>query len=65
MTLFHGSNVGFDKVSLDFAKDRRDFGEAFIQPPLRNRRRTGRKIYADGIKPKQRIFMNLNFQQLT
>jgi hypothetical protein len=29
MTLFHGSNVGFDRVLLDFAKDRRDFGRGF------------------------------------
>jgi hypothetical protein len=29
MTVFHGSNIGFDKVSLIFAKDRRDFGKGF------------------------------------
>jgi hypothetical protein len=35
MTLFHGSNVGFDKVSLDFAKDRRDFGRGFYTTTIR------------------------------
>jgi hypothetical protein len=29
MTVFHGSNIGFDRVSLDFAKERRDFGRGF------------------------------------
>jgi hypothetical protein len=27
MTVFHGSNADFGKVSLDFTKDRRDFGK--------------------------------------
>jgi hypothetical protein len=35
MTLFHGSNVGFDKVSLDFAKERRDFGQGFYTTTIR------------------------------
>ncbi|MDR1315971.1 MAG: DUF3990 domain-containing protein [Spirochaetales bacterium] len=35
MTLFHGSNADFDKVSLDFAKDRRDFGRGFYTTTIR------------------------------
>jgi hypothetical protein len=35
MTVFHGSNVDFDKVSLDFAKDRRDFGIGFYTTTIR------------------------------
>jgi hypothetical protein len=29
MIVFHGSNADFDKVSLDFAKEKRDFGKGF------------------------------------
>ncbi|MDR0730550.1 MAG: DUF3990 domain-containing protein [Treponema sp.] len=35
MTIYHGSNVAFDKVSLDFAKDRRDFGRGFYTTVIR------------------------------
>jgi hypothetical protein len=35
MTVFHGSNIGFDKVSLDFAKDRRDFGRGFYTTTIK------------------------------
>jgi hypothetical protein len=35
MTVFHGSNVNFDKVSLDFSKDRRDFGRGFYTTTIR------------------------------
>jgi hypothetical protein len=35
MTLFHGTNVSFDEVSLDFAKDRRDFGRGFYTTTIR------------------------------
>ncbi|MHB9291205.1 hypothetical protein Holit_00277 [Hollandina sp. SP2] len=35
MTVFHGSNVDFDKVSLDFVKDRRDFGRGFYTTALK------------------------------
>ncbi|GHT67982.1 hypothetical protein FACS1894110_14530 [Spirochaetia bacterium] len=35
MTVFHGSNIDFDKVSLDFAKDRRDFGKGFYTTTIR------------------------------
>jgi hypothetical protein len=35
MTVFHGSNVDFDKVSLDFAKGRRDFGRGFYTTTIR------------------------------
>jgi hypothetical protein len=35
MRLFHGSNAGFDRVSLDFAKDRRDFGRGFYTTMIR------------------------------
>jgi hypothetical protein len=35
MTVFHGSNIGFDKVSLAFAKDRRDFGKGFYTTTIR------------------------------
>jgi hypothetical protein len=35
MTLFHGSNASFDKASLDFAKDRRDFGRGFYTTTIR------------------------------
>jgi hypothetical protein len=35
MTVFHGSNADFDKVSLDFAKDKRDFGRGFYTTTIR------------------------------
>jgi hypothetical protein len=35
MTLFHGTNTSFDEVSLDFAKDRRDFGRGFYTTTIR------------------------------
>jgi hypothetical protein len=35
MTIFHGSNVDFDRVSLDFAKDKRDFGRGFYTTTIR------------------------------
>jgi hypothetical protein len=35
MTVFHGSNVGFDKVLLDFAKERRDFGMGFYTTTIK------------------------------
>jgi hypothetical protein len=35
MTVFHGSNADFDRVSLDFAKDRRDFGRGFYTTTIR------------------------------
>jgi hypothetical protein len=35
MTVYHGSNIDFDKVSLDFSKDRRDFGRGFYTTTLR------------------------------
>jgi hypothetical protein len=35
MTVFHGSNISFDRVSLDFAKDRRDFGQGFYTTTIR------------------------------
>jgi hypothetical protein len=35
MIVFHGSNVDFDKVSLDFAKEKRDFGKGFYTTTLR------------------------------
>jgi hypothetical protein len=35
MMVFHGSNIGFDRVSLDFAKERRDFGRGFYTTTIR------------------------------
>jgi hypothetical protein len=35
MTVFHGSNADFDEVSLDFAKDKRDFGRGFYTTTIR------------------------------
>jgi hypothetical protein len=35
MTVFHGSNVDFNKISLDFAKDRRDFGRGFYTTTIK------------------------------
>ncbi|MDR2491039.1 MAG: DUF3990 domain-containing protein [Spirochaetaceae bacterium] len=35
MTVFHGSNSDFDTVSLDFAKDRRDFGRGFYTTTIK------------------------------
>jgi hypothetical protein len=35
MTIFHGSNIDFEKVSLDFAKDRRDFGRGFYTTTIK------------------------------
>jgi hypothetical protein len=35
MTVYHGSNADFSKVSLDFAKDRRDFGRGFYTTTIR------------------------------
>jgi hypothetical protein len=35
MTVFHGSNADFNRVSLDFAKDRRDFGRGFYTTTIR------------------------------
>jgi hypothetical protein len=35
MTLFHGTNASFDAVSLDFAKDKRDFGRGFYTTAIR------------------------------
>jgi hypothetical protein len=35
MTVFHGSNADFDTVSLDFAKDKRDFGKGFYTTTIR------------------------------
>jgi hypothetical protein len=35
MTVFHGSNADFDKVSLAFAKDKRDFGRGFYTTTIR------------------------------
>jgi hypothetical protein len=35
MTIFHGSNIDFDRVSLEFAKDRRDFGRGFYTTTIR------------------------------
>jgi hypothetical protein len=35
MTVFHGTNADFDKVSLDFAKEKRDFGRGFYTTIIR------------------------------
>jgi hypothetical protein len=35
MILYHGSNVNFDTVSLDFAKDKRDFGRGFYTTTIK------------------------------
>ncbi|MDR0720404.1 MAG: DUF3990 domain-containing protein [Treponema sp.] len=35
MKVFHGTNADFDRVSLDFAKDRRDFGRGFYTTTIR------------------------------
>jgi hypothetical protein len=35
MTVFHGSNVDFDRVSLAFAKEKRDFGKGFYTTTIR------------------------------
>jgi hypothetical protein len=35
MTVFHGSNADFDRVSLDFAKNKRDFGKGFYTTTIR------------------------------
>jgi hypothetical protein len=35
MTVFHGSNADFDTVSLDCAKDKRDFGRGFYTTTIR------------------------------
>ncbi|MDR1383078.1 MAG: DUF3990 domain-containing protein [Planctomycetaceae bacterium] len=35
MILFHGSNISFDKVSLDFAKAKRDFGKGFYTTTIK------------------------------
>ena len=35
MTVFHGSNIDFDTVLLDCAKDRRDFGRGFYTTTIK------------------------------
>ena len=35
MILYHGSNIDFDKVSLEAAKDKRDFGRGFYTTTIR------------------------------
>jgi hypothetical protein len=35
MIIFHGSNVDFEKVSLDLAKEKRDFGKGFYTTTIR------------------------------
>ncbi|MDR0609874.1 MAG: DUF3990 domain-containing protein [Planctomycetaceae bacterium] len=35
MILFHGSNICFDDVSLDFAKAKRDFGKGFYTTTIK------------------------------
>jgi hypothetical protein len=40
MTVFHGSNADFGKVSLHFAKDKRDFGRGFYTTVIREQAET-------------------------
>jgi hypothetical protein len=61
MTLFHGSNVGFDKVSLDFAKDRRDFGRGFYTTTIREQAADWAEIICRRYKTKTAYLYTFEF----
>jgi hypothetical protein len=61
MTVFHGSNAGFDKVSLDFAKDRRDFGRGFYTTLIREQAADWAEILCGRSKTKTAYLYEFEF----
>jgi hypothetical protein len=67
MILFHGSNIDFDKVSLDFAKDKRDFGKGFYTTTIKEQATDWAEIICKRYKTKTAYLytFELSFNELT
>jgi hypothetical protein len=61
MTVFHGSNTGFDKVLLNFAKDRRDFGRGFYTTLIREQAADWAEILCGRSKTKTAYLYEFEF----
>jgi hypothetical protein len=61
MTVFHGSNADFAEVSLDFAKDRRDFGRGFYTTVIREQATDWAEIICRRYKTKMAYLYEYEF----
>jgi hypothetical protein len=64
MILFHGSNIDFDKVSLDFAKDRRDFGKGFYTTTIKEQATDWAEIICRRYKTKTAYLYTFEFSAI-
>jgi hypothetical protein len=61
MTVFHGSNIGFDRVLLSFAKERRDFGRGFYTTTIREQAADWAEILCRRYKTRKAYLYELEF----
>jgi hypothetical protein len=63
MILYHGSNIDFDKVSLDAAKDKRDFGRGFYTTTIREQAKEWAEILSYRNRSDNCFLYKFNFEK--
>lgn len=63
MILFHGTNADFDNASLEFAKERRDFGRGFYTTTIREQAESWAEAICDRRKTKKAFLYEFEFSE--